>query len=49
MTSWLFGIAPDATSAVEDSYATKVDYTLLPITPLQPGRFKVLRDVKLSL
>lgn len=42
-------MAPDATATGDGNYATKVDYTLLPISPLQPGRFRVLRDTKLSV
>lgn len=34
LTTFLFGVAPDATLTTEGGYATKVDYTLLPISPL---------------
>lgn len=30
-------------------YLNAADYTLLPINPQQPGRFKVLRDFKMAV
>lgn len=40
----LFGISPNASASSDTGYASKVDFTLLPINPKQPGRFQILRD-----
>lgn len=42
----LFGISGNTTGA---DYRTAIDATLLPLNPLEPGRFNVIRDFKMSV
>lgn len=44
MFSNLFGLTPSTASA---SYAAYSDVTLLPYNPLEPGRFRIIRDFKM--
>lgn len=32
---------------VSRAYGSKIDTTLLPLNPLEPGRFQILRDFKM--
>lgn len=43
MFSNLFGI----TAETANNYVSLIDTTLLPYNPLEPGRFRVLRDFKM--
>lgn len=44
MTQNLFGMTTTPNSY---SYQSNIDFTLMPINPQEPGRFKVIRDFKM--
>lgn len=45
----LFGPTPNTTLANANAYGVAADSCLLPINPNQPGRWKVLRDFRMSV
>lgn len=48
LTQALFGVT-GGTDTNGTNYLQKADYTMLPINPLQPGRFNVIRDFKMNV
>lgn len=43
----LFGVSYTTTENNDNFYVNRADYTLLPINPMEPGRFNVIRDFKM--
>lgn len=45
----IFGITPQTGAATASNYVTVADCTLLPINPLEPGRYNVIRDFQMNV
>lgn len=42
----VFGLSNSTTTT---SYAANIDSTLIPYNPLEPGRFRIIRDFKMNV